>query len=96
MRGREFSSWRKAREEGGEDGGRTRGRRSVIEECHMSDTARAFLLSVAELHSMSGRGIVRTLSVARTIADMAESSLVMEEHVAEAAGYRIRDGIGGC
>ena len=45
---------------------------------------------------MSGRAIVRTLSVARTIADMDEAETVGCEHLAEAVSYRVRDGIGGC
>lgn len=87
--GRSFASWRVAREEGSDD-------RPAIERCRMTAGAQSFLVSVAELHSMSGRAITRTLSVARTIADMVESAVVGEEHVAEAVGYRVRDGIGGC
>ncbi len=83
-----FASRRRAAE--GDASGRGSAR------CCMTDAAQSFLVSVAELHSMSGRAIVRTLSVARTIADMAESETVGEEHVAEAVGYRVRDGIGGC
>ncbi len=94
LRGRAFASWRTARE--AEAGCPPESGRSAVEGCRLSDDARAFLLSVADLHSMSGRAIVRTLSVARTIADMAESAVVEEGHVAEAVGYRIRDGIGGC
>lgn len=89
LRGRSFASWRIAREEGPED-------RPAIERHRMTAGAQSFLVSVAELHSMSGRAITRTLSVARTIADMVESAVVGEEHVAEAVGYRVRDGIGGC
>lgn len=88
LRGRAFASRRRAAE--GDASGRGSAR------CCMTDAAQSFLVSVAELHSMSGRAIVRTLSVARTIADMAESETVGEEHVAEAVGYRVRDGIGGC
>ncbi|NBJ67374.1 YifB family Mg chelatase-like AAA ATPase [Adlercreutzia caecimuris] len=88
LRGRAFASRRRAAE--GDASGRGSAR------CRMTDAAQSFLVSVAELHSMSGRAIVRTLSVARTIADMAESETVGEEHVAEAVGYRVRDGIGGC
>lgn len=95
VRGREFCSWRLVHD-GEESSGDAVGHRQAIERCRMSEDARDLLLSVAELHSMSGRGIMRTLSVARTIADIGESPTVEAEHVAEAAGYRIRDGIGGC
>ena len=78
-------------------GGAT-GRRAPlsVEGCALDDGARSFLVSVAELHSMSGRAIVRTRSVARTIADMDEAETVGCEHLAEAVSYRVRDGIGGC
>ncbi len=89
MRGRAFASWRCSQEEGAQV-------RVAADRFRMTEAAQSFLVSVAELHSMSGRAIVRTLSVARTIADMAESETVDEEHVAEAVGYRVRDGIGGC
>lgn len=89
IRGRAFASWRCSQEEGAQI-------RVAADRFRMTEAAQSFLVSVAELHSMSGRAIVRTLSVARTIADMAESETVDEEHVAEAVGYRVRDGIGGC
>ena len=40
---------------------------------------------------MSGRGIVRTLGIARTIADMDESEAVNENHMAEAFSLRLRE-----
>ena len=88
LRGRAFASRRRAAE--GDASGRGSAR------CCMTAAAHSFLVSVAELHSMSGTANGRTLSGARTIADMAESETVGEEHVAEAVGYRVRDGIGGC
>ncbi len=95
MRARAFAAWRCGRAGLEEDPGRARGREAV-DQRSMTDEARSLLVSMAELHSMSGRGIVRTLSVARTIADMAESDTVGCDHLAEAVGYRVRDGIGGC
>ena len=44
---------------------------------------------------MSGRGIIRTLGVARTLADMDEAASVGEGHLAEALGFRLRAGMGG-
>lgn len=67
---------------------------SPVDRCALTDEARRLLVSVAELHAMSGRAMVRTLSVARTIADMAESPEVQAGHVAEAMNFRVREGIG--
>ena len=49
---------------------------------------------MARATSMSPRGIVRTLRIARAIADVAEREQAYEEDVAEALGYRVREGIG--
>ena len=43
---------------------------------------------------MSGRAIMRTLSVARTIADMEESHEVLMTHLCEALSFRVREGVG--
>lgn len=43
---------------------------------------------------MSGRAIVRTLAVARTIADMNESEHVTRENICEALTFRLREGVG--
>ena len=88
MRARAFAR-RRRRKTSGDEG-------SLAERHRVTDEAQAFLVSVAELHAMSGRAIVRTLSVARTIADMDEAETVGCEHLAEAVSYRVRDGIGGC
>ena len=41
---------------------------------------------------MSGRGIARVLSVARTIADLEQCRDVDENHLVEAIGFRVRRG----
>ena len=41
---------------------------------------------------MSGRAIMRTLGVARTIADMDESPAVAKRHLCEALGFRLQEG----
>ena len=43
---------------------------------------------------MSGRAIMRTLAVARTIADMDEAERVERAHLCEALAFRVREGEG--
>ena len=56
--------------------------------CALDKPASAFLQRAATRLNWSGRGIHRTLKVARTIADLAGASSVGTEHLAEAAQYR--------
>lgn len=88
MRARAFAARRRQRVPEGEE--------SLAERHRVTDEAQTFLVSVAELHAMSGRAIARVVGVARTIADMDESEVVDCDHLAEAVSYRVRDGIGGC
>ena len=88
MRARAFAARRRQRVPEGEG--------SLAERHRVTDEAQTFLVSVAELHAMSGRAIARVVGVARTIADMDESEVVDCDHLAEAVSYRVRDGIGGC
>ena len=67
---------------------------SIIRECSLGDEEENLLKDMARVHHMSGRGIMRTLSIARTIADLAESEVVQRRHLAEAFGLRLREGIG--
>lgn len=89
MKARAFATWRRERRTAD-------GRVGLAERYAVTDEGRAFLVSVAELHAMSGRAIARVTGVARTIADMDESETVSSEHLAEAVGYRVRSGVGGC
>ena len=66
----------------------------VIASCSLSGEAEKFIVSMAQAHAMSGRALVSTLRVARTIADIAESEAVVAEHLAEALGFRLREGVG--
>ena len=95
LRAREYAEWR-CRHDGASEG-RSAGPRApsdVVKACRLTAEDAAFLESAAKTHGMSGRAIMRTLSVARTIADMAESLEVRKPHLCEALGFRIREGVG--
>ena len=82
---REYASWRLAV---GRGGTRTR---EVVASCRLSDKDEQFFRDMAEANAMSGRTIVRTLSVARTIADMEQRSCVNRADLCEALGLRVRE-----
>lgn len=88
MAGREYASWRRARE------GRCSGTQDLMASCHLDEKDARFFENVAARKHMSGRGIVRTMSVARTIADMQNRKAVSRENLCEALSYRLREGIG--
>ena len=54
----------------------------------LDDAGRALLRAAVERLGLSARGVTRTLRIARTIADLAGSEGVAEEHLAEAIRYR--------
>ena len=63
----------------------------VIESCGISSSGRKLVEEMARLHHLSGRGIIRILRVARTIADLADCSNVTEEHLYESFTYRVEN-----
>lgn len=97
MAAREFASWRRARGRAealpSEDADASPS--EVVQACLMEDGARRFAVSMAEGGGLSGRALVGSLKVARTIADMEECEKVAPEHLAEAFGCRLSEGIGG-
>ena len=86
LRARDFRAWRRLREDAG--GSRTE---ALVRSCRLSSEDEAFLEDMAAAGRMSGRAIMRTLSLARTIADMDESEQVGRDHLCEAIGFRLRE-----
>ncbi len=99
----EFCSWRKAREqlidkESTSDVGMPVSLplhigkdAKLINECAMSKDTQEYLENLARARKMSGRAIMKTLSVARTIADMRKSVEVERSDLDEAVIYRRQD-----
>lgn len=85
---REYASWRKSLGDGSSTA------KEIISSCRLDGKDEKFFERIASANSMSGRGIVRTLSVARTIADMAQRKRVNKNDLCEAIGFRVREG--GC
>jgi magnesium chelatase family protein len=89
MAAREYASWRRERSGYDERGAKTE---LVVRACALSDTDVEFLESLAQAAHMSGRAIMRTLTLARTVADMEQSECVARDHLCEAVGFRLREG----
>ena len=82
---REFSSWR--RRDKGAEVGRSKG---GVADQGLDAGAKATLDGIARRLGLGGRNIVRIARVARTIADLEESSLVHKDHIVEACAFRTR------
>lgn len=85
--GRAYASWRKAQSDA-PDEGTTEG---VVAACRLGASESSYIEKTAKDFHMSGRAIMRTLLLARTIADMSETPRVGYEHLYEAIGLRLRE-----
>ena len=83
---REFASWRR---DALGDSGRSDAA-ALLACCRMNASTKRLFEALARDALLSGRGITRVLSLARTVADMAECKTVGEEHLLEAMGLRLR------
>lgn len=64
------------------------GPKEVKKYCVLTPEAKNLLARAIDHFALTGRGYVRTLKVARTIADLSGSDTIEAEHVAEALQYR--------
>ncbi len=67
------------------------GPRDLKRFCQVSDSADALLKMAISKLKLSARAYHRVLKIARTIADLAESSSIEAPHVSEAVQYRSLD-----
>lgn len=65
--------------------------RELWEHARPTVAAGSFLLQSARLHGLSGRATTRVLKVARTLADLAGTEQIVEDHIAEALFFRTRE-----
>ncbi len=95
MRARDYASWRQAQAEERGEGARSKKPtpKTIIASCKLDRNADAFVNKIAEGDGVSGRGLINTLKVARTIADIEESECVKDVHLAEAFSFRVDVGM---
>ena len=60
-----------------------------LDSMQISTGARSWLGNAIDRLGLTGRGLIRVVRVARTIADLAESEVVQEEHVERASQLRL-------
>ena len=93
VRGRAFRAWRESRMDDADaeaEDDETRSIDGVVSTFELDDAAEKCVLGLSKRTHLTGRGIVRLVRIARTIADVAESEQVTQDHVLEAAMYQGR------
>lgn len=88
---RAFAAWRRAHGDVPTDAGAERTPEGLVAACGLAADDVRFLEAMAEAGHLSGCAIVRTLALARTIADMEERAAVTRDHLCEAVGFRLRE-----
>lgn len=64
---------------------------ALFEHCQLNTSQRKLLAEAGERLKLSARAYHRVLRVARTIADLAASPILSDEHILEALSYRLAD-----
>lgn len=67
------------------------GAKEIKEFCKLSDEAEKMIALAVDSMKLSGRSYHRLLKVARTIADLADSKIIEQPHIAEALQYRPKE-----
>ena len=84
----EYASWRTAHY------GEAQSPSDIVSSCKLRAEDESYFEKVARANNMSGRAVVRTFGVARTIADMAQRERANRDDLLEALAYRVREGVG--
>ena len=64
------------------------GRKEIEEFCVLDEKVKGILDKAYEKYNLSARGYFKVLKVARTIADLDESRVILKDHILEAISYR--------
>lgn len=63
----------------------------VKQLCLLDQSSQALLAKAIDTYSLSARSYYRIIKIARTIADLSQSSSIQSNHIAEALSYRYTD-----
>lgn len=68
--------------------------KGLKKHCQLEQADQQWLMKVAQKMNLSGRGLHRSLKLARTIADLTQEKQISRQHLSEAIGYRCKHGPG--